>query len=54
MRDASGERKPMEGSGRRWEGILAETVKTGRSDFLVVQWLRLWAPNAGATGSIPG
>ena len=25
-----------------------------RGEFPVVQWLRLWASNAGGTGSIPG
>ena len=31
-----------------------EEIKTQREDFLVIQWLRLPAPSAGGSGSIPG
>ena len=32
----------------------ASIIKLAMRDFLVVQWLRLHAPNAGGLGSIPG
>ena len=35
-------------------GILLSHMKEWNRDFLVVQWLRLWAPSAGGLGLIPG
>ena len=37
--------------GQRGKGFLSNPKNSGG---LVAQWLRLWAPNAGGLGSIPG
>ena len=34
--------------------IITGEIKSIQRTFLVVQWLRLYAPNAGGLGSIPG
>ena len=39
---------------REDEQSTAAQLKCLQGDFLVVQWLRLWAPNVGGMGSIPG
>ena len=44
--------KTHAGSECVWEGWKTDLKALGTS--LVVQWLRLWAPNAGGPGSIPG
>ena len=33
---------------------IIQPIKTNHGTSLVVQWLRLWAPNGGGMGSIPG
>ena len=43
---------------RYWQSTKGRRLLTleraGQRTSLVVQWLRLWAPNAGGLGSIPG
>ena len=40
--------------GQRGKGFLSKIQRTVQGDFPGVQRLRLWAPNAGGLGCIPG